>query len=81
MSRSLSKPYRASNPRSVRGARKRGWHVVQVDLNRLEDKTSWLGLCIWCDISLPGYWVGSFFRREFAFEKGSDATAFQLKWG
>ena len=81
MSRSLYLPYRASNPRTVRGARKRGWHVVQVDLGKLQDRASWLGLSIWCERAMNGYWVNSFSLREFAFEKGADATAFQLKWG
>lgn len=80
MGRNLGLPYRADNPRTVRGAKKRGWTVVAANPNHVE-KTSWLGLCIWADASLKGYWVCSFFRREFAFEQGSDALAFQLKWG
>lgn len=80
MARNFGLPYRPTNPRSVRGARKRGWHVVQVDLSKIEEKVSWLGLCIWADNYLGGYWVNSFFNREFAFERGADATAFKLKW-
>lgn len=80
MARNLGLPYLASNPRTVRGAKKRGWTVVKVDLKNLAN-VSWLGLCIWADASLKGYWVNSFSLREFAFESGADATAFQLKWG
>lgn len=80
MSRCFSKPYRASNPRTVRGAKKRNWHIVQVDLGKLAD-VSWVGLCVWCEAVLGGYWVNSFHSRQFAFESGADATAFKLKWG
>ncbi len=80
MSRSLYLPYKPSNPRTIRGAKKRGWTVVQAR-NGWEAKASWLGLCIWCERQMRGYWVASFQRREFAFESGADALAFQLKWG
>lgn len=80
MGRSLGLPYRANNPRSVRGAKKRGWTVVSPKPNYVE-KASWLGLCIWCDRSLNGHWVNSFSKREFAFEHAKDAMAFHLKWG
>jgi hypothetical protein len=80
MSRCLSKPYRATDPRTVRGAKKRGWTVVKPALNYVE-KASWLGLNMWCERGSAGYWVSSFGLREFAFERGSDALAFQLKWG
>lgn len=80
MARNFGLPYKATNPRSVRGAKKRGWHVVQVrnDVNR---DLSWMGLCIWADSRLGGYWVNSFSLREFAFESGADALVFKLKWG
>lgn len=81
MARNLGLPYLANNPRSVRGARKRGWTVIDVSLAKFEGKVSWLGLSIWADNYLSGYWVNSFSLRQFAFEKASDATAFQLKWG
>lgn len=80
MSRSLSKTYKATNPRSLRGAKKRGWTVVQAR-NGWEAKSTWLGLCIWCERSMSGYWVASFLQRQFAFESGADALAFQMKWG
>lgn len=81
MARNLYLPYKPTNPRTVRGAKKRGWHVVHVELNNLKDRISWVGLCIWCEINVGGYWVNSYHHREFAFETGADATAFQLKWG
>ena len=80
MSRNLGLPYKATNPRSVRGAKKRGWTVISVDLNYVKN-CSWLGLNIWCDHQMGGYWVSSFMLREFAFEDGKDAVAFKLKWG
>lgn len=80
MSRNLSLPYNPTNPRTVRGAKKRGWTVISVDLKYVKD-TSWLGLNIWCDRQMSGHFVSSFMLREFAFEKGKDATAFKLKWG
>lgn len=80
MSRTLHLPYKSTNPRTVRGAKKRGWYVVTPKPGYVET-TSWMGLNIWCDSSLSGYWVASFYHREFAFEKGADAVAFQMKWG
>jgi len=80
MARSFHLPYQAKNPRTVRGAKKRNWYVISPNPNYIE-RTSWLGLNIWCERSAAGYWVASFSLREFAFEKGSDALAFQMKWG
>ncbi len=81
MGRSLYHPYNPKNPRTVRGAKKRGWTVVDVDISKLPERVTWLGLCIWADQSLKGYWINSYFHREFAFESSADATMFQLKWG
>jgi hypothetical protein len=80
MARCLTLPYKATNPRTVRGAVKRGWTVV-IPRNNYVEKSSWLGLCIWCEQQMREYWVASFHRREFAFESGADALAFTLKWG
>lgn len=80
MARNLSLPYKATNPRSVRGAKKRGWTVLKPKSNYVE-KVSWVGLCIWCERYLGGYWVNSFHHHEFAFEQEKDAMAFQMKWG
>jgi hypothetical protein len=80
MSRSLYLPYKPTNPRTIRGAQKRGWNIVS-PRNNYSEKLSWMGLCIWCERQMRGYWVASFQRREFAFESGADALAFKLKWG
>lgn len=80
MARGLALPYKPTNPRTVRGAKKRGWYVIKPNPNYVE-RASWMGLNIWCDQSAAGYWVSSFHYREFAFEKGTDALAFQMKWG
>ena len=80
MARSLYLPYRPSNPRTIRGAKKRGWTVVQVRNDYTKD-LSWMGLNIWTDKNLSGYWMSSFHYREFAFENPSDALLFKLKWG
>ena len=80
MARSLYLPYKATNPRSVRGARRRGWTVTKPRASYVE-QTSWMGLTLWAEVSMSGYWIANFQRREFAFEKSSDATAFLLKWG
>jgi hypothetical protein len=73
-------PYKATNPRTIRGARKRGWTVMQ-PRNGYEEKISWTSLCIWCERSMTGYWIASFPYQQFAFESSADATMFQLKWG
>lgn len=80
MARSLYLPYKSTNPRSVRGAVKRGWTVIGPNLSYVEI-TSWMGLNIWCERQCSGYWISSFGIRKFAFEKSSDALIFQLKWG
>ncbi len=80
MSRSHSLPYKASNPRSVRSAKKRGWHIVKADKAKWKETCSWMGLCIWTETASSGYWVASWHNNEFAFENGKDALAFTLKW-
>ena len=80
MARCFNHPYKSTNPRTVRGAKKRGWYVVKPNPNYVE-RASWMGLNIWCDSALKGYWLSSFHYREFAFENGADAMAFQMKWG
>ena len=80
MGRSLYLPYRASNPRSIRGAKKRGWTVIRAG-NNYPERSSWLGLNIWCEANSSGYWISSFHYREFAFEHSQDAVMFKLKWG
>lgn len=78
MSRCLSLPYKANNPRSVRGARRQGWTVIKCSSNKA---VSWTGLNIWCEMKCRGYWVSSHALADFAFENAADATLFSLKWG
>jgi hypothetical protein len=78
MARCLNLPYKRNNPRSIRGACRRGWHVVEIDLRKRDVK--WMELCIWAERGLGGYWVASHWLRQFAFESGADAVAFKLKW-
>jgi len=80
MARCLSLPYQPSNPRTVPGAKKRGWHVIKANKVKWKQNLSWLGLCIWTEKSCMGYWVASWHNSEFAFENAADATAFTLKW-
>ena len=80
MARNLHLPYKSTNPRTIRGAKKRGWYVIRPNPNYVE-RASWMGLNIWCDRATSGHWVSSFIHRKFAFEKGADALAFQMKWG
>ena len=78
MARCLHLPYKPHNPRSVRGAVKRGWYVVDVDLRKRD--VSWMTLCLWAERGLGGYWVASHWLKQFAFESGADAVAFKLRW-
>jgi len=78
VARCLHLPYKPHNPRSVRGAVKRGWYVVDVDLRKRD--VSWMTLCLWAERGLGGYWVASHWLKQFAFESGADAVAFKLKW-
>lgn len=69
------------NPRSIRGARKKGWHIVKVPNSYLENhNVSWLGLEIWTMRQTRGKFVTSFALREFAFEQSQDASWFTMKW-
>lgn len=77
----INRPYRNTNPRSVRGARKRGWHIVKVPNNYLEKhNVSWMGLEMWACHKMSGNYVGSFALREMAFERVEDASWFTMKW-
>ena len=78
MARSLRLPHKATNPRSVRGAVRRGWNTVEV--SNWKHGVTWIGLNIWCEMNLNGYWVSSYESGVFAFEDGKDATVFALKW-
>lgn len=81
MTRNLYKPYKANNPRTVRGAKKRNWFVVDVPFDVLTRKqVSWLGLELWAERHSEGYWVSSYMNREFAFESEQDASKFIVQW-
>lgn len=81
MSRNLSLSYSPKHPRSVRGAGRRGWHVVKIDPEkRMASNTSWLGLLVWADKNMKGPYVSSFETNKFAFEKTEDASWFTMKW-
>jgi hypothetical protein len=76
----VNRPYRKTNPRTVRGARKKGWHIVKVPNNFIEKNVSWLGLVIWSTHQTKGNFVNNFALREFAFESTDDASWFTMKW-
>ena len=67
-------------PRSIRGARKKGWHVVKVPDSYREKNVSWLGLEIWAHRQSKSFFVCNFAMREFAFKSTEDATWFTMKW-
>lgn len=66
-----------NNPRSVRGAVRRKWTIVEV---KHRDDVSYLGLQIWTDRNAKGRYVSSFSPTKFAFEREEDASWFTLKW-
>ena len=75
------RPYSRSNPRTVRGARKKGWHIVNVPNNYLaRENTSWMGVEMWALHKTKGNFVTCFANRQFAFENTSDASWFTMKW-
>ena len=83
MSKSLSQPYNRKNPRTIRGARRAGWHVVHIGQGVWrEDQVlaTWVGLSIWTECNATGHWIGSYSLGDFAFEKAEDASMFILKW-
>ena len=55
-------PYKATNPRSVRGAKKRGWTIVRAR-NGYSHDLSWFGLVLWCEKQMSGYWVAACLKR------------------
>lgn len=68
-------------PRTVRGAIRKGWHVVTLPKDTLEKhNVSWLGLDIWTVKQRQGYHVCCYAKRQFAFEKIEDASWFTMKW-
>lgn len=80
--RGMNLPFDKTNPRSVRGARRRGWHAVTVPDNFAEKLgLSFLGLLLDADRQCKGYYVYSYLPKPcFAFENIDDAAFFTLKW-
>lgn len=66
-------------PRSVRGAKRRGWTMIEPK-NYADKNVSYLGLQIWTDRNAKGKYVSSFEPTKFAFELDRDASWFALKW-
>lgn len=66
-------------PRDVRGAQRRGWHVIELDAEKRMD-VSYLSLLFWTDRHAKGRVVSSYSPTKFAFEKEEDASWFVLKW-
>lgn len=66
-------------PRTVRGAARRGWRVIEPK-NYSSKNVSWLGLCIWSDRHMKGRFVNNFVENKFAFELDEDASHFLMKW-
>lgn len=75
-------PYKKNNPRSVRGAIRRGWYAVGVPDNYTEKLgLSFLGLQISADQQSKGHYVCQYLPKpRFAFESIEDAAWFTLKW-
>lgn len=72
---------RKNYPRSIRGAERRGYIVVDVSNNILDKfNVSWLGLVIWTDRCAKHHYINNFVQRKMAFESEEDASFFMLKW-
>jgi len=70
-------PYKPNNPRTIHGAQKRGWHVVQVPRNYMDRyDITWLGIGLWASRHSNGYFLDNFLLRQFAFERDEDASKF-----
>jgi len=77
----IMRQHKRTDPRSVRGARRKGWHVVTLPANTLEKhNVSWLGIIIWVSRHVFCGCVNSYQTREFAFESEADASMFICKW-
>ncbi len=70
---------RKNKPRSVRGAARRGWTVIEVT-DHAGKNVSYLGLQIWINRNVKGNYVSSFRPTQFAFELEKDANWFALRW-
>lgn len=72
---------RKNYPTSIRGAKRRGYTIVDVPIGNMEKfNTSWLGLVIWTDRCSSKHFINNFAERKMAFEAEEDASMFMLKW-
>lgn len=78
--RGFNMPYEKTAPRTIRTAKKRGWHVVEVPRNYADKNVSWLGLCIWTDRHATGRYINNFAIFKFAFQNEADASMFIWEW-
>ena len=79
--------FKPTNPRTIRGAEKRGWHVVHVPVGKRfyspdsGTQLSWLGLEFWTNKNCKGEWVNEYFpNRQYAFKEAEDASKFIFQW-
>jgi len=70
---------RKNKPRSVRGALRQGWTVIELK-DYADKNVSYLGLQIWTDRNVKGKYISSFMPTRFAFELEKDANWFALRW-
>lgn len=70
-----------TNPRTINGAVKKGWHVVDVPRNYiLSHNVSWLGLELWLTQYSNSYFISDFSQYQFAFKEAEDASKFLFHW-
>jgi hypothetical protein len=79
-SRGYNLPYCNTNPRTVNGARKRGWHTVKITDFMSKHGVSWFGLVLWADRNCLDHYVHAHMRNTFAFKSEQDASWFILRW-
>jgi hypothetical protein len=73
--------YKKSNPRTVRGAARQGWHIVDVpNLYHSRHNLSWLGVSLWTSANSNGYFIDNFATKQFAFERDEDASKFVFQF-
>ena len=72
---------RKNLPRSVRGAERRGYYIVDVPKETGQQlNVSWLSLCVWTDTYACDHFLNNYMLRQFAFASERDASMFTLKW-
>jgi len=74
-------PWPRTNPRTVKGAIKKNWHIVNVPRTYSQKhNVSWLGLEIWAIRHSSSYWISDFMQDQFAFKEAEDASKFLFQW-